>query len=458
MKHLVLNFLLVLLPAGLVFAQIPIQSAGSSITISFDGPIGNTVEGEIQGTGFHPDPATSTTPGQFDSDAFRVSGFSDGSLVFGGTVTGTDGSHQLYRGVTAAAVTVPGIYAYNSTASPVTNLPANTVPGTQAGTAGGRLVLIQPSSTEFNNNGELVLRAVNNTGGVIDNLNLSADVCVRNDTDNESTYALQYATADADASYQEVFAQPTGGAAAGTTIPGGPTLFFVACANTGPQNLSNLNLAPNEFLYIRILANDTGTPVGTDRDEVYVDNITLSDVVLPVEMTYFHAAAQRDGALLNWETALELNNDYFEVQHSTDGVRFQPIGEVLGAGTTEQTTQYRFLDAAPAAGTNYYRLRQVDFDGTETLTEVVTVEYAGRRPELAAFPNPTAGELTVQFGAETDADARIQVVSAAGRLLLDAPAGHQFQHQIYLTDYPAGVYFVRVVDRNQVRTLSVQKR
>ena len=449
MKHL-LHILLVLLPGTLLLAQIPIQSAGSAITITFDGPIGNTVEGQIQGTGFHPDPATSAITGQFDSDAFRVSGFSDGPLAFGGTITGTDMSNQFYRGVVAAAVTDPGIYAFNGTASPPTNLPG--------AAAAGRLVLIQPNGTEFNSNGEFVLRAVNNTGGTIDNLNLSADICVRNDSDNESNYSIQYSTTDVDANYQTVFTQNSGGTASGITPPIGPTIFPVICSNTGMLNLSNLNLAPNGFLYIRILGNDVGSPVGTDRDEAFFDNVSLSNVVLPVELTHFRAAVHKDGALLDWQTATELNNDYFEVQHSTNGVDFAPIGKVLGMGTTEEATDYRFLDDMPAAGTNYYRLRQVDFDGTETLTEVVTVEFAGRLPELVSFPNPTAGELTVQFGEATDADARIQVLSVAGALLQDLPVGYQFNHRLSLDDLPAGTYFVRVVDQDQVRTLSVQKR
>ena len=122
---------------------------------------------------------------------------------------------------------------------------------------------------------------------------------------------------------------------------------------------------------------------------------------LPVQLMAFSATATPSrGVRLDWTTASEVNNDYFEVQRSPDGRSFEAAGRVRGNGSSLQAHAYSFVDAAPgAATTHYYRLRQVDHDGTSSFgpVQVVALGLGASALQLAAVPNPaTAGNLQVQ--------------------------------------------------------------
>lgn len=97
--------------------------------------------------------------------------------------------------------------------------------------------------------------------------------------------------------------------------------------------------------------------------------------ILPVELVTFTASAMDDRVRLNWITATESDNAYFEVQRSTDGTSFNTVGIVNGAGTTYTEQHYVHDDIAPIPGMNYYRLRQVDLDGASGFSEVRPVRW-----------------------------------------------------------------------------------
>lgn len=109
------------------------------------------------------------------------------------------------------------------------------------------------------------------------------------------------------------------------------------------------------------------------------------DNPLPVELISFNALAENETVKLNWTTASELNNDYFTVQHSTDGVEFTSLGIVDGKGTTQNVSNYAFTDNTPQAGINYYRLKQTDFDGTSSYSNIIAINLD---LEWLLYPNP----------------------------------------------------------------------
>ncbi|MDX5348961.1 MAG: hypothetical protein LPK19_17150, partial [Hymenobacteraceae bacterium] len=115
-----------------------------------------------------------------------------------------------------------------------------------------------------------------------------------------------------------------------------------------------------------------------------------SIVTLPVELTFFKGQLMSDRTVkLNWQTASEKDNDRFEIERSTNGKDFVAIGMLKGNGSTNTLTDYTFTDAEPMRGLNYYRLKQVDFDGTSEYSKVIALssEHEG---ELTAklVPNP----------------------------------------------------------------------
>jgi hypothetical protein len=109
------------------------------------------------------------------------------------------------------------------------------------------------------------------------------------------------------------------------------------------------------------------------------------DNPLPVELLSFNATAENEKVNLKWITASELNNDFFTVQHSTDGVEFTSLGNVAGQGTKQSATTYNFVDASPMAGINYYRLKQTDFDGTSSYSNIIAINLD---LEWLLYPNP----------------------------------------------------------------------
>ena len=149
---------------------------------------------------------------------------------------------------------------------------------------------------------------------------------------------------------------------------------------------------------------------------------------------------------LDWQTATELNNDYFDVEWSTDGINFEQIGQVQGAGTTNDVQFYEFLHHNPVIGENYYRLRQVDFDERFEYSNTVQITISevtqSNNQIINVFPNPTINFITIE-------DASIgeiaQIFGVNGQLI------EEFQIQASSIQFPvsrlpSGVYFIKIGD------------
>ena len=135
---------------------------------------------------------------------------------------------------------------------------------------------------------------------------------------------------------------------------------------------------------------------------------------LPVELVYFRAEATKDEqVLLQWETATEINNDYFIVERSSNGFQFEYLQEVLGAGNSFQLTKYVSYDKKPLSGINYYRLKQVDYDGSFEYSNIQVVEFGQIVRQISVYPNPTYGVL--KFNRELTG--RIIVYNAFGQVV-----------------------------------------
>jgi len=109
---------------------------------------------------------------------------------------------------------------------------------------------------------------------------------------------------------------------------------------------------------------------------------------LPITLVDFGAQAYDDHVLVNWTTASEVDNDFFRVERSQDGVDFQTVGFVTGAGTTDIRTEYALRDTSPFEGISYYRLVDIDFAGEENYSEIVRVNYQGEVLKALPYPNP----------------------------------------------------------------------
>jgi len=114
-----------------------------------------------------------------------------------------------------------------------------------------------------------------------------------------------------------------------------------------------------------------------------------SNITLPVTLVKFTGSPEKDHILLEWTTSTEIDNDYFEIQHAKDGENFEIIGIVQGNGNTNELIDYSFPDYSPFLGVNYYRFRQVDFDGNFEFSPIIRVDFDSESNlNLVLYPNP----------------------------------------------------------------------
>ena len=178
---------------------------------------------------------------------------------------------------------------------------------------------------------------------------------------------------------------------------------------------------------------------------------TLSgqDAVLPVDLIDFTGRATANSVQLHWRTAWEVNNDYFAVERSADGRRFEQIGKVAGEGNSDGESSYRYVDEAPGNAVNYYRLRQVDYDGKATYHDVISVS-GPVRPTTGVWPNPAS--TTIHFDTVGFADERVSVTvsNASGRVVLrrELAAGSD---RLDVSDLAPGTYSMTRVAGDQRR-------
>lgn len=115
---------------------------------------------------------------------------------------------------------------------------------------------------------------------------------------------------------------------------------------------------------------------------------------LPIVLLFFNGHYLGDDVLLNWATSSEKNNKLFTVERSSDGSSFYPIGVLDGAGNSSLTRNYSFTDEQPLVGISYYRLRQTDFDGEETYSNVITIVKEANS-SMVLYPNPASDQVSV---------------------------------------------------------------
>lgn len=170
--------------------------------------------------------------------------------------------------------------------------------------------------------------------------------------------------------------------------------------------------------------------------------LTITPVTpMPVQLVRFAAQRLATGAVaVSWATVSELHNSGFEVQRSANGTHWQALAFLPGAGSSAQAHRYLYTDAAAPTEVTYYRLRQVDQDGTATYSPVQAVAggEAAALP-LSLYPNPAATNALVHL-IGTDPAGTVRLLDAEGRLVRELPAGST---SLSLVGLPAGPYLVR---------------
>jgi hypothetical protein len=186
-------------------------------------------------------------------------------------------------------------------------------------------------------------------------------------------------------------------------------------------------------------------PCGNDVEEIAIN-------LLPVELTFFKGEIFGDLIYLKWQTASELNNVGFFVERSQDGLRWKEMDFIKGFGTTLETHDYKWADTTPDSGNNYYRLKQVDRDGTTNYSEIVVVNFDKSKLEtFVVAPNPTQGYVAFNYQFSIQA---VQVLDQLGKVVKNI---QQPTNGIDLTELPKGIYTIIATTAEQVVAQQVVK-
>lgn len=176
-----------------------------------------------------------------------------------------------------------------------------------------------------------------------------------------------------------------------------------------------------------------------------LDNITLSlTSPLPIELMDFTANLKNDRTVsLAWQTASEKNNDYFTIERSTDGKNWTIIQEVQGAGNSNSVLNYQTEDVLMEKGIYYYRLKQTDFDGAFTYSDIRAIAVNNPTNETSIYPNPTNGSFTLTYSEEKEAPA---LYTSMGTEVVEynvIPTNGGFIYDI--STLANGIYFLKTV-------------
>ncbi|MGB1217697.1 MAG: T9SS type A sorting domain-containing protein, partial [Saprospiraceae bacterium] len=183
------------------------------------------------------------------------------------------------------------------------------------------------------------------------------------------------------------------------------------------------------------------------------------DCALPVELISFTGNKKGADVILNWNTTSEINNDYFVVEHSLNGDSFEKIGQVNGSGNTTYEVNYDFTHKNPRVGYNYYRLRQVDYDGSFEYSNVVRVRFDSKENSIYVRPTVASNEVTLVLTQKFETQATLQVMDVAGRILMtENMEMNVLEMTLSIEDLASGHYFVKVKGDNETYTTRFVKK
>jgi len=228
--------------------------------------------------------------------------------------------------------------------------------------------------------------------------------------------------------------------------------FFTAVTGLrGVYQIPNGNFLVTNGSGLHEIDGTTGALIRTIYTSTNLQYISLVDyATIPVELTSFSANVVGLGVELSWTTATEVNNQGFEIQRSEDGISFSNIGFVPGFGTTTEPKSYSYTDQSVTSETHYYRLKQIDFDGSFTYSDVAEVEVF--LPTVFSleqnYPNPFNPSTSIQFSLPVDARVTINIYNLVGENVAGVAASN-FVAGTHKVNFDAasmtsGIYFYQL--------------
>lgn len=182
---------------------------------------------------------------------------------------------------------------------------------------------------------------------------------------------------------------------------------------------------------------------------------------LPVELESFTAKKVNTGVQLNWKIASEVNNDRFVIERSADLVSFQELKAIPSKGDTQNTVIYNYTDYSPLNGNNYYRLSQVDKDGTVKILGTEVVNFDVSDIQVSAYPNPATDYIKLKLNNLQNTSINVKLVSLLGQTLIAKRFESAFGKEISLDvrNINAGNYVLSIeaLGKTQVVKMAIAR-
>ena len=198
----------------------------------------------------------------------------------------------------------------------------------------------------------------------------------------------------------------------------------------GPDGKIYIGHAGKKFLSVIHCPNASGVDCNLDSAAIPLDSVCgmgLPNFIdawfasndscgspVPVNFTDFSGYSDGDRNILKWITAMETNNESYTIQRSEDNRKYENIGMVTGSGNSTERRQYDFIDDNPPVGLNYYRLKQTDFDGTSTLSNVISI-FTGDDQSITLSPNPAVNDLNIVLNGTFDENIQLTIINVLGQ-------------------------------------------
>ncbi len=228
---------------------------------------------------------------------------------------------------------------------------------------------------------------------------------------------------------------------------------------TAPYTINGLTFSDSSIQLGPFPEGENLTIFGTDSNDCTVQfsgNLGICPIT-SVELIRFEGEVQEAGNYIHWITATETDNDYFTLERSLDGVHFEAIAYVNGAGTSVTPNAYSFMDNEVSTGDHFYRLKDTDFNGnTEIVSDVIVLNRAASFADIAVYPIPASDVINVEFTSySTNSELSLKVYDVTGKVIdiISVTTENGLNvNQLDISDYAVGAYFISLTNDDEVIT------
>ncbi len=187
--------------------------------------------------------------------------------------------------------------------------------------------------------------------------------------------------------------------------------------------------------------------------------ITISSSVLPVTLISFSGKRINKDVELNWHTATEKNNDYFTIERSIDGIKYNEISKIKSNGNSSAVNYYNYIDKNAPADKLYYRLSQTDIDGTRTDFKTIILNSKIKDISLLSIsPNPFIEELNIVLESDKESDISIVMYNLDGQIIKEIPyqtaTGVNLANISVSEKTPSGIYIIKIMNGGMILSTS----